>query len=28
VTSLTPSQVQVQVSTADVDSLEEYREPA
>jgi hypothetical protein len=28
VTSLTPSEVQVQVSTADVDSLEEHREPA
>ena len=28
VTSLTPSAVQVQVATADVDSLEEYREPA
>ncbi len=28
VTSLTPSAVQVQVATADVDSLEEYHEPA
>jgi hypothetical protein len=28
VSSLTPSEVQVQVATADVDSLEEYREPA
>ena len=28
VSSLTPSEVQVQVATGDVDSLEEYREPA
>jgi hypothetical protein len=28
VTSLTPSEVQVQVATADVDSLEEWNEPA